>query len=127
FGGYQGTTLRADSADNQAFVPTAAMMAGDFSKITDISCGRAVTLRTTDSADGSPLGFDANKRIDPSLFNPVAVNLVKRLPKPQNDCGLVIYGSPTKQNEKQIIGKTDWQLNAKHSVMGRVLFTNFDK
>ena len=69
----------------------------------------------------------ATIRIDPALFNPVAVNLAKRLPKPQNDCGLVIYGSPTKQDEKQIVGKTDWQLNARHSVMGRVLFTNFDK
>src|SRR6185295_15901210 len=39
FAGYQGTTLRADPADNQATVPTAAMLAGDFSKITDASCG----------------------------------------------------------------------------------------
>src|SRR5207249_10502314 len=106
--------------------PTPAMLAGDFTKITDASCGRTVALRTTDSVDGSLTGF-ANNRINPALFNPVAVNLAKRLPQAQNDCGLVIYGSPTKQSEKQIVGKTDWQLNARHSIMGRVLFTNFDK
>jgi hypothetical protein len=126
FGGYQGTTLRADPADNQAFVPTTAMMAGDFSKITDASCGRAVTLRTTDAVDGSVTGFN-NNHIDPALFNPVAVNLVKKLPQAQNDCGLVIYGSPTNQNEKQLVAKTDWQASSKHSIMGRFLYTSLDK
>src|SRR5437762_2509220 len=29
FGGYQGTTVRQDPADNKSFVPTAAMLAGD--------------------------------------------------------------------------------------------------
>ena len=29
FGGYQGTTIRQDPADSLAFVPTAAMLAGD--------------------------------------------------------------------------------------------------
>ena len=30
FGGYQGTTLRADAANTQSFIPTPAMMAGDW-------------------------------------------------------------------------------------------------
>src|SRR5216117_3137799 len=30
FGGYQGTTLRQDPADQRAFVPSPAMLAGDF-------------------------------------------------------------------------------------------------
>src|SRR5262245_24684056 len=33
FGGYQGTTVRQDAADFRAFVPTAAMMAGDFTAV----------------------------------------------------------------------------------------------
>jgi hypothetical protein len=127
FGGFQGTTIRSDPADNQAFVPTAAMLAGDFTAITSAACGRP-TLRSTDAVDGSPTGF-VNNRIDLSLFpfNPVALNLVKKLPKPQNDCGLVTYGSPSRENDKQFIGRTDWQLNSRHSIMGRLLFTNLDK
>src|SRR5204862_3065479 len=102
FGGFQGTTIRADTSDNQAFVPTAAMLAGDFSSVLSAACGRNTTaLRATDLADGSPTGFDVvTKKIDPSLFNSVALNLVKRLPKPQDDCGKVLYGSPTHQNDK---------------------------
>src|SRR5256712_12786950 len=38
FGGYQGTTIRQDPADTQAFVPTPAMMAGDFTAITSPAC-----------------------------------------------------------------------------------------
>jgi hypothetical protein len=34
FGGYQGTTLRQDPADTRQFVPTAAMLAGDFTAFT---------------------------------------------------------------------------------------------
>src|SRR5256712_5352909 len=126
FGGYQGTTIRQDPADTQAFVPTPAMMAGDFTAITSPACGRAVTLRATDGVDGTPTGF-ANNRINPALFNPVAVNLTKRLPAAQNDCGLVTYGTPNKENDKQVIGRMDYQLNPKHSIMGRVLFTNLDR
>ena len=129
FGGFQGTTLRADPADNQAFVPTEAMLAGDFTRITSQACGRSITLSAADRVDNTPTGFGilGPNRVDPALFNPVALNLVKRLPKAQNDCGLVIYGSPTHQNETQTLGKGDWQLNEKHSIMGRAMFTTFDK
>src|SRR5262245_2197892 len=77
FSGFQGTTLRADPAENQAFVPTQAMLNGDFTTVTSTACGsRAVTILTTDSADGSQTGF-VNNQINPALFNPVALNLVK--------------------------------------------------
>ena len=33
FGGYQGTVLRRDPADTRQFIPTAAMLAGDFTAI----------------------------------------------------------------------------------------------
>src|SRR5215813_7792800 len=105
------------------------MLNGDFTTVTSPVCGRNVSIRTTDAADNvTPTGF-VNNRIDTTQFpfNPVALELVKRLPKPQNDCGLVIYGSPTHQNEKQTLGKVDWQLNSAHSIMGRALFTSLDK
>src|SRR5436309_3430262 len=38
FGAYQGTTLRQDPADQRAFVPTAAMLAGDFTAYTSPVC-----------------------------------------------------------------------------------------
>src|SRR5207253_5836455 len=46
FGGFQGTTIRQDPADSQAFVPTAAMLAGDFTAFASPACnaGRSIAL-----------------------------------------------------------------------------------
>src|SRR5215471_9982133 len=102
FGGFQGTTVRTDPATNQSFVPTSAMLAGDFTAAVSPAC-RNATLRATDAVDGTPTGFSNNK-IDPALFNPVALNVVKYLPKPQDDCGKVIWGNPVHQNDQQYLG-----------------------
>ncbi|PYS46050.1 MAG: TonB-dependent receptor, partial [Acidobacteria bacterium] len=87
FGGYQGTPTRSDPVDTQSFVPTPAMLAGDFTKV--------AALRATSPVDGTSTGF-ANNLIDPALFSPVALNIVKRLPKAQDDTGLVTYGTPNR-------------------------------
>src|SRR5262245_31656826 len=72
FGGYQGTTLRQDPNDTRSFVPTAAMLTGDFTAFTSPACnaGRQITLR-------SPF---VNNRIDPALFSPAALKIAARLP-----------------------------------------------
>jgi hypothetical protein len=119
FGAVQGETDRSDPNNTQAYVPTAAMLQGDFSAATAAGPCRAAALTLTNSPG---VTFTGNK-IDPSLFNPVALNFVKKLPTSDNPCGLITYGIPNQLNSKQIIGKTDYQLNAQHSIMGRVLFT----
>ncbi len=47
FGAYQGTRIRETPADLFAFVPTAAMLAGDFTPYASAACnsGTARTLR----------------------------------------------------------------------------------
>ena len=113
FGGYQGSTERSDPANVQRCVPTAAMLQGDFTVVTSPACGRSLTLN-------SPF---VGNRINPSSFNPVALNLAKKLPQAADPCGLVTIGVPAKVNTGQYVGKTDYQLNAAHSIVGRVLFT----
>ncbi len=113
FGGYQGTTERSDPSNIQRYVPTPAMLQGDFRTVTSPACGRSVTL---------PLPFVGNQ-IDPSSFSPISLNLAKKLPQTTDPCGLMIIGVPFKNDTKQTVGKADWQLNSAHSVMGRVLFT----
>src|SRR5207244_9560487 len=68
FAGYQGTTTRSDAAASTSFVPTPAMLAGDFTTISSPACnsGRQITLR-------APY---VNNRIDPSQFSKVALNIV---------------------------------------------------
>ncbi len=65
FGAYQGTRLRETPADLFAFVPTAAMLAGDFTQYASAQCNsdRRVNLR-------APF---VNNRINPALFSPAAL------------------------------------------------------
>ena len=60
FGAYQGTPVRQRPASNIAFVPTPAMLAGDFTTFTSPQCngGRQVALR-------APY---VNNRIDPGAL-----------------------------------------------------------
>jgi hypothetical protein len=113
FGGYQGTITRQDGVNTQRWVPTEAMLRGDFTAAAAASCGQARTL-------GGPF---SNNTVDPSRFNPIALNLAKRLPQATDPCGLVVISVPLQDNDRQIVGKTDWQLNSKHSLVGRVLVT----
>ncbi len=115
FGGYQGTTLRQDPADIRQFVPTAAMLAGDFTSFTSPACntGRQITLR-------SPF---VNNRIDPALFSPVAVKLAALLPKTDNPCGEVTFGQKTVDDQGQFVSKIDYQATPKHSLFGRFLYS----
>jgi hypothetical protein len=116
FGGFQDTINHQDPANIQNWIPTAAMLKGDFTAATSASCGRSpVTLPPK-------LGFQ-NNTIDPGIFDPVALNLVQKLPTTNDPCGLITFGDPANTSSKQYVGKTDYQVNAAHSVMGRVLLT----
>jgi hypothetical protein len=117
FGAYQGTATRQTPNANIAFVPTAAMLAGDFSAFTSPACngGRQVALR-------APF---VNNQINPALFSPAALNLAKRLPKADNDCAQVTYGTKDDNNEGQFVGRGDYQLSANHAMFGRYMATFF--
>jgi len=118
FGGFQGTKIRQDPADIRSFVPTAAMLAGDFTAFASAACNArgAITLK-------SPF---VNNRIDPALFSPVAKNISARMPKTDNPCGEVTYGQRTIDDEKQIVGKVDYQKSAQHSLFGRAMLQYID-
>src|SRR5438876_9867225 len=79
FAGYQGTTLRQDPSDTIAFVPTAAMLAGDFTAFAAPACngGRQIALR-------APF---VNNRVDPALYSKPALALSSKLPKTVDPCG----------------------------------------
>ena len=113
FGAYQGTKFRNTPSDLESFVPTAAMLAGDFSTFNSAVCGRAVTMR----------GGFVNNRIAPSALSPAALAIAARLPKPQDDCGRVQYERTRPTDDAQYIGKVDVQLNSNHSLFTRYMLT----
>jgi hypothetical protein len=117
FGGYQGTLVRSDPTGVISYVPTAQMLAGDFTTITSAACnnGKAITLK-------APF---VNNRIDPSLFDKPALKVASMLPAATDGCGTFNWGAIQKINEWQLVDKVDYQINPKHSIFGRNIFTAF--
>src|SRR5207237_1216580 len=111
FAGYQGTRINVTPTSGFQFVPTRAMLAGDFTTITSPACnaGRTIALR-------APF---VNSQVDPALFSPIALKVVSLLPKAQDACGTVRYGVRSPENYNMEVGKVDYQLSSKHSVFGR--------
>src|SRR5437870_4862671 len=121
FGGYQGTTIRQTPNDTWTFIPTAAMLAGDWTAFTSPACnvGRQITLR-------APF---VNNRIDPAVYSKAALFVVnyrgaKPFPATADPCGQITYGTRTAETDGSYVGKIDYQQSAKHSLFGRVLLTS---
>src|SRR5437870_6120610 len=81
FAGYQGTETRTAGTGNITFVPTAAMMAGDFTTFASPACngGRQITLAAP---------FVGN-RINPAQFSAPAVKVAGMLPQSPDPCGRI--------------------------------------
>jgi hypothetical protein len=117
FLGYQGTIVRSNPPTSISYVPTAAVLAGDFTQILSPACnaGKSTTLKAP---------FVGNQ-ISPTLFNPVALKLVALMPVSTDPCGKIQYGIPAPNVEHQGIGRVDWQQSAKNLIFGRWFVTNY--
>ncbi|MBI2828622.1 MAG: TonB-dependent receptor [Acidobacteria bacterium] len=115
FGGYQGTRTSETPASFIAWVPTPAMLAGDFTAFASPACngGRQVTLR-------APF---VNNRIDPALLSRAAVKTTESLPGAANPCGEINYSVPLDNNDKQGVARVDYQWSPNHSLFGRYMDT----
>jgi len=113
FAGYQGTRIRQDPSDLIAFVPTAAMNAGDFTTFASPACnaGKTIALR-------APF---VNNHVDAAQFSKPALAYTSKLPQTTDPCGKTVYGNPTFENGHMAIGRIDYQKSAKHTIFGRYL------
>jgi hypothetical protein len=119
FDGYQGRVEKSNPPTSTSFVPTTAMLAGDFTAVASPACsGRQITL-----AAGS--GF-TNNTINPALFNPVALNILKHVPVATDPCGRLQYGVPNNNTEHQNLSRADYTLNSSHSFFGRYMYAVYD-
>ncbi|HEY2843042.1 MAG TPA: TonB-dependent receptor [Bryobacteraceae bacterium] len=115
FVGYQGTRTRSDPADRTGFVPTAQMLAGDFSACPTFPA----TLKDPNG------GTFANKFIPVTRFSQQALNIVKLLPTSTSPCGDTPFGPVIQSNEYQVLGRVDYQLSSKQQIFGRYMATTF--
>src|SRR5262249_21348741 len=93
FAGIQSTILRQTPVPTRSFLPTAAMLSGDFTQVTSPACnaGRQINL-------AAPF---VNNRIDPTLFSKVSTGIVNQpdFPKTSDPCGLFLWGNPIQQSD----------------------------
>jgi hypothetical protein len=119
FGGYQGRIEKSNPPETVSFVPTAAMLAGDFTSIASVACsGRQITLAAS-------AGF-TNNRIDPALFSPIALRFLEHVPVSTDPCGRLQYGIPNDNTEHQTVGKLDYTINASQSAFVRYLYAVYE-
>src|SRR5688572_2334865 len=71
FAGYQGRVEKSNPPTTVSFVPTAKMLAGDFTEVAGAGC----TPRTLSAAAGF-----VNNKIDPALFSPIALGFLQHVP-----------------------------------------------
>ena len=111
FFGYQNTITRQDPAINPAatFVPTAAMVAGDWS-----ACPQNLS-----SLPASVKSLFVNNQISPTLYDPAALKLAALLPKSSAPCGNTSFGLTTRVNEGSYVARGDYQTSQKNSLFGR--------
>jgi hypothetical protein len=125
FGGYQQTTQRASPNNTTAVFPTDAMVRGDFRAFQSAACGRPTPLGTPFGTNG----FAANT-VNPALLSTPALYITNTFAKSMaasgvvpDACGNITYNTPQYQNNYQYTFKIDYQINDRHSLFFRDLYS----
>lgn len=143
FAGYQRTSSKQSQASTQAFVPTAANLAGDFS-VTDPAADAthpvgsktpAGACNTTYTQLRDPLTgavLPGNKYSTAPTYNAQTLKLLSYLPKidPATDtgnCGLVKYSIPLQTADNQFVTRVDYTLNSNHNLYGRYFIDGYQQ
>src|SRR3989454_3169475 len=126
FAGEQATIQRSTPTVNRSFVPTAKMLAGDFTDFASPACqsNKSVTLRAPFGTNGF-----AKNTVDPKLFSPQALALVtdSRFPRSTDPCGLTTFGGVSNPSEYLTVGRVDIQKSQKHSMLVRYMGARKDQ
>jgi carboxypeptidase family protein len=117
FGGYQGRIEKSNPPETVSFVPTAKMLAGDFTEV----AGAACSPRTLSAAAGF-----VNNTISPSAFSPIALKFLEHVPVSTDPCGRLQYGIPNDNTEHQILSRADYTVNRDQAVFARYMYAVYD-
>jgi hypothetical protein len=114
FGSYQQTAIRGGASPLSYIVPTPAEITGDYS---------ASTKSIINPATG--LQFPGNV-IPASQISPVTTAFLQRFPLSASNGpnGLLTYSPAVKQNGNEYVGRIDWTIDSKDSVMGHIYFND---
>jgi Carboxypeptidase regulatory-like domain len=117
FLGWQETIQRSSYPASPVFLPTAAMLAGDFTQY-NTDCDHGLLSL---AAPGSP--YVGNKT-SPTNFSPIIMALESHLPVATNPCGVYNYPSPASYTENQGLARIDYHQSNKNTIFGRYFIAN---
>jgi hypothetical protein len=124
FNGFQATKTRTAPPQTISFVPTQAVLNGDFSTLESAGCQsskKAVTLIDPTTSQPFPNNF-----ISPTRFSVPSVGLAKLIPVATNPCGQFTYAIPNPNNENQYVGRVDWLQSSRNNMYGRFFVADYD-
>ena len=117
FFGFQDTITRQDPASTTSFVPTTAMLQGNFS-----ACPSDLT-----NLPASVSSEFHNGVISPALFDQASLNLAKLLPAGNAPCGSTEFGLITQLNQDQYVVRVDYNISDKNTLFGRYIRDHYDR
>jgi hypothetical protein len=138
FTGYQFEKSDSSAATSNAYVPTAANLAGDFST-TDPAPTSSGGTGVANLCSGVEQLYDpvtgallpGNKYSSHPTFNAASLKLLSYLPQvsPLADgsdaCGHVAYAIPQLLFDKQLVARVDYTINAKNNIYGRYFLDGY--
>lgn len=134
FTGYQATRIRNNINGLSSFVPTVANLNGDFSSLLTaggsnplgskiVHIKNPASTAPCDATNGGA-GCYVNNQIPVTLFDPVALALVKLLPSSTGN-GNVTYSRPLAQNFDEGVLRLDHTLTQKDHLLARYYYNRF--
>ena len=129
FFSYQRTTLRYGTTANIVYGPTAAELRGDWSKdvlyqLYNDEGNPNSTQPSTTFITNSKVPF-VNNQVPTSLYNPIALKILKLVPTGNPITGQITYNSATLDNDNQYVARVDRNFGEKFRISGALLRDTF--
>ena len=119
FLGWQDTIQRATNPASPVSLPTAAMLAGDFTQY-QTNCDPALSLGRA----GSPY---VGNQTSPANFSPIIMKIETYLPVPTDPCGQYNFQRPNSYTENQGLVRIDYHPSSRNTIFGRYFVTNLEQ
>jgi hypothetical protein len=123
FSGFQATRTRSAPPQSIGFVPTQAIISGDFGARESAGCQSSnKPISLINPSGGQPF---VNNQIPASLFSAPSLALLKYIPVSADPCGRLVYSIPNPSSENQYIGRADWLQSSRNTIYGRYFIADY--